>query len=174
MRRALSPRYAGQPLSGLTVHRVLPRYTVRPPVPHPRRAVCCINWIRRHGTFPICRLRGKLHGPFSYVAGDTASYVWRCFDKTAPDHAERWIQGAGKEIQARDPLRLHRHNICTVRYFILHWLGPPVGDPTAIYAPPLRYKREALAIDSRTHSGLSTKLSQTLSRLRKHKQYNTQ
>ena len=24
-------------------------------------------------------------------------------------------------------------------------LGPPVGDSTAVYAPPLRYKREALA-----------------------------
>src|SRR6185312_3805876 len=24
-------------------------------------------------------------------------------------------------------------------------LGPPVGDPTTMYAPPLRYKREALA-----------------------------
>ena len=30
-------------------------------------------------------------------------------------------------------------------------LGPPVGDPTAMYAPPLRYKREALAV----HRGLS-------------------
>ena len=30
-------------------------------------------------------------------------------------------------------------------------LGPPVGDPTAMYAPPLRYKREALAV----HGGLS-------------------
>ena len=25
-------------------------------------------------------------------------------------------------------------------------LGPPVGDPTAMYAPPLRYKRGALAV----------------------------
>src|SRR6185369_8306387 len=34
-------------------------------------------------------------------------------------------------------------------------LGPPVGDPTAMYAPPLRYKREALAVQeklSRAHS----------------------
>ena len=34
-------------------------------------------------------------------------------------------------------------------------LGPPVGDPTAMYAPPLRYKREALAVHSklsRAHS----------------------
>ena len=28
-------------------------------------------------------------------------------------------------------------------------LGPPVGDSTAMYAPFLRYKREALAADSR-------------------------
>ena len=38
-------------------------------------------------------------------------------------------------------------------------LGPPVGDPTAMYAPPLRYKREVLAVhrgSRRTH-----KLSRT-------------
>ena len=29
---------------------------------------------------------------------------------------------------------------------LLHRLGPPVGDPTAMYAPPLRYKRVALAV----------------------------
>src|SRR6185503_20100344 len=58
------------------------------------------------------------------------------------------------------------HNVSTVRYFILHRLGPPVGDPTAMYAPPLRYKREALATDSQTHSGLSTRHAKTLNLLR--------
>ena len=61
--------------------------------------VCRINWIRRHDAFPSCRLRRKLHGPFSYVAGDAASYAWCRFDKTAPGRA-------GKEIQERDLLRL--------------------------------------------------------------------
>ena len=70
-------------MSVLTVDRVLPRYTVRPPAPHPRRA----------------RLRRELHDPFSYVAGDAASYARRRFDKTAPGHDERGIPGAGKEIQ---------------------------------------------------------------------------
>ena len=45
------------------------------------------------------------------MAGDAASYAWRRFDKTTPGHAERGIQGAGKEIQERDLLRLHRHNV---------------------------------------------------------------
>src|SRR6185437_12998152 len=31
-------------------------------------------------------------------------------------------------------------------------LGPPVGDSTAMYAPPLRYKREALVAHFRKHS----------------------
>ena len=34
-------------------------------------------------------------------------------------------------------------------------MGPPVGDPTAMYAPPLRYKRVALAVHnkpSRAHT----------------------
>ena len=33
-------------------------------------------------------------------------------------------------------------------------IGPPVGDPTAMYAPPLRYKGEALAAHENL-SGLS-------------------
>ena len=73
--------------------------------------VCRINWTRRHGTFPSCCLRRKLRGPFSYMAGDAASYAWRRSDKTVPGHAERGIAGAGKEIQERDLLRLRRHNV---------------------------------------------------------------
>ena len=61
--------------------------------------------------FSSCRLRRKLRGPFSYVAGDAASYAWRRFDKTAPRYAERGILGAGKEIQERDLLRLQCHNV---------------------------------------------------------------
>ena len=75
LRRALPPRLAGQTLSDLTVDCVLPRYTVQPPTPHLRRAVCRINWIRQHGSTPSCLLHRKLRSPFSYVAGDAASYV---------------------------------------------------------------------------------------------------
>ena len=37
--------------------------------------VCRIKWIRRPGTFPSYRLCRKLHGPFSYAAGNAASYT---------------------------------------------------------------------------------------------------
>src|SRR6185369_10094579 len=40
-------------------------------------------------------------------------------------------------------------------------LGPPVGDSTAMYAPPLRYKREALA----AHARLSRHSQKTLARI---------
>ena len=72
--------------------------------------VCSIKLIRRHGTFPSCRLRRKLHSPFRYVASYT-SYVWHRPDKTAPGHDERGTPGAGKGIQERDLLCLRRHNI---------------------------------------------------------------
>jgi len=91
-----------------------PRFTEahsEPPAPYPRRAVCRINWIRRHSSISSCLLRRKLRSPFSYVAGDAACYAWRRPDKTAPGHAKQGIPGAGKEIQERDPLRLRRHNI---------------------------------------------------------------
>ena len=99
MRRALPPRHAGS----LCQASLWTAYYEGTQCSRLRRTraepVCRINWIRRHDTFPSCRLRRKLHGPFSYVAGDAASYAWRCFDKTAPGHAERGIPGAGKEFQ---------------------------------------------------------------------------
>ena len=71
LRRALLPRLAGQPLSDLTVDRVLPRYTVSR-LRHIRaEPVCCINWIRWHSTFPSCHLRRKLHGRFDKTGQST-------------------------------------------------------------------------------------------------------
>ena len=37
------------------------------------------------------------------------------------------------------------------QYVIINQLGPPIGDPTAMYAPPLRFKREALAVQDRLY-----------------------
>jgi len=46
------------------------------------------------------------------------------------------------------------------QYVILYYIiGPPVGDPAAMYAPPLRYKREALAVHRK---GFSEALKSTL------------
>ena len=56
----------------------------------------------------------------SNVAGDATSYIWHRPDKTAPGHDEQGTPGAGKGIQERDLLCLQRHNVWTVRYFILH------------------------------------------------------
>ena len=49
-------------------------------------------------------------------------------------------------------------------------LDPPVGDPTAVYAPPLRYKREALAVHKTDPDRL--KLSHLLTLVGR--QYNSQ
>ena len=110
-RRALSPRHAGQPLSGLTVPAYYQGAQCSRLCRTRAEPVCCINWKRRHDAFPSCRLRRKLRSPFSYVAGDAASYAWRRFDKTAPGHDERGTPGAGKGIQERDLLCLRRHNV---------------------------------------------------------------
>ena len=56
-------------------------------------------------------------------------------------------------------------------------MGPPVGDPTAMYASPLRYKREALAVhdrDSRAHSDTRWTQLQALADSLEARQYNTQ
>ena len=98
LRHALPPQHAGQLWSGplCIVHYQDTQYSRTRAEP-----VCRINWIRRHGTFPSCHLRRKLHDPFSYVAGDAAGYTWRRSDKTAPRHAERGTPGAGKDIRRK-------------------------------------------------------------------------
>ena len=89
--------------------------------------VCCIKWIRRHGTFPSCRLRRKLRGPFSYVTGNAASYPWRRSDKTSP--------GAGNGIQKRDLLRLRRHDY--EQFINLYCIvGPTCRGPNGHVRPP--------------------------------------
>jgi len=92
--------------------------------------VCCINWIRRHGTFPSYHLRRKLHDPFSYVAGDAAGYAWRRSDKTAPGHAERETPGAGKDIWRKisfacDAIMYEQH---VILYYIA---GPTCRGPSS-------------------------------------------
>ena len=62
--------------------------------------VCLIKWIRRHDTFSSYRLRRKLHGTFSYAAGNAASYTLASFRQDIA-----WIclmedlHGQSKEIQ---------------------------------------------------------------------------
>ena len=60
--------------------------------------VCRIKWIRRHDTFPSYRLRRKLHGPFSYAAGNAASYTlapfrqdraWICWTEDSQEQARK-------------------------------------------------------------------------------------
>ena len=112
--------------------------------------VCRINWIRRHGTFPSCHLRRKLHGPFSYVAGDAAGYAWRRSDKTAPGHAERGTLGAGKDIRRK--ISFACDAIMYEQYVILYYnAGPNCRGPNSLYAPPLRYKRGSARCTEQAH-----------------------
>ena len=92
--------------------------------------VCSIKWIRRHGTFPSCHLRRKLHDPFSYVAGDAAGYAWRRSDKTAPGHAERGTPGAGKDIRRK--ISFAYDAILYEQYVILYYIaGPTCRGPSS-------------------------------------------
>ena len=74
-----------------------------------------------HGTFPSCHQRRKLHGQFSYAAGDAASYAWRRFDKTAPGHAERGIPGAGKKSRNEIPFACDAimYELYVILYYIV-------------------------------------------------------
>ena len=66
--------------------------------------------------------------PFSYAAGDAASYAWRRFDKTAPGQAERGITGAGKEIQSE--ISFACNAIMYEQYVILYYIvGPTCRGP---------------------------------------------
>ena len=82
--------------------------------------------------------------PFSYVAGDAAGYDRRRSYKTAPRHAERETPRAGKDIQRKVSFACNAIMMNSTIFYTAS-LGPLVGVPAAMYAPPLRYKREALA-----------------------------
>ena len=53
-------------------------------------------------------------------------------------------------------------------------LGPPVGVPSAMYAPPLRYKREALAVQNRLPRTHTHRLAKALADSLEARQYNAQ
>ena len=111
--------------------------------------------------------------PFSYAAGNTARYTLTPFRQDRAKHAGRKIP-TDKPGKSGDEISLTCNAIMYEQYVILYYIvwGPPVGDPTVMYAPLLRYKREALAAQdklSRAHT--QTKLSPSSPRL---KQYSTQ
>jgi hypothetical protein len=75
---------------------------------------------------------------------------WRRFDKTGHGYAGRKIP-TGKARKSQNKIFPRRSTIIALGPFVLNTtsLGPSVGDSTAMYAPPLRYKREALAAHGR-------------------------
>ena len=83
--------------------------------------------------------------PFSYVAGDAAGYDGRHSDKTAPRHAERETPRAGKDIQRKISFACNAIMMNSTIFYTAS-LGSLGGVPAAMYAPPLGYKREALAV----------------------------
>ena len=86
--------------------------------------VCLIKWIRRHDTFSSYRLRRKLHGPFSYTAGNAASYT------LAPFRQDRaWLcrteDSHGQSKKSRNEISVACNAIMSVQYVILYYsVGP--------------------------------------------------
>ena len=113
--------------------------------------------------------------PFSYVAGNAASYAWRRSDKTAPGHDERGTPGADNGIQERDLLRLRRHNY-EQNVILYNIVGPTCRGPNGHVRAPLRYKREELAVPNKAEQALQSShmLSQALADSLEAWQYNTQ
>ena len=86
-------------------------------------------------TRPV-QLRGRLR------QATPQATPWRRFDKTGHGCAGRKIP-TGKARKSRNKVSVACNAIMSVQYVILTTsLGPSVGDPTAMYTPPLRYKRE--------------------------------
>ena len=106
--------------------------------------------------------------PFSYVAGDAAGYDGRRSDKTTPRHAERETPRAGKNIQRKISFACNAIMMNSTIFYTAS-LGPLGGVPAAMYAPPLRYKREALAVYRTGRTDTSSRSSHTLVG----RQYNT-
>ena len=84
--------------------------------------------------------------PFSYAAGNAACYTLAPFRQDRAKHAGRKIP-TDKPGKSGNEISLTCNAIMYGQYVILYYIvwGPSVGDPTAMYTPPLRYKGEALA-----------------------------
>ena len=110
--------------------------------------LCRINWIRQHDTFPSCRLRRSYAG---------RSATWQATPLATPGAAPTRqrldMQNGGFLEQTRKSKSMISFACNAIMYeqyvLLLHRLGPPIGDPTAMYAPSLRYKRVALAVHHR-------------------------
>ena len=84
--------------------------------------ICRIKWIRWHGTFPSYRLRRKLHGSFSYAAGNAASYI------LAPFGQDRvWIcwteDSCGQSNESRNEISFACNAIMYEQYIILYYIN---------------------------------------------------
>src|SRR6185436_12741534 len=86
--------------------------------------VCRIKWIRRHGIFPSYRLRRKLHGPFSYAAGNAASYTLASFRQDGA-----WIcwteDPRGQARKSRNEISSACNAIMYEQYVILYYIIRP-------------------------------------------------
>ena len=82
--------------------------------------VCRINWIRRYDTFPSYRLCRKLHGPFSYAAGNAASYPLASFRQ---DRA--WICWTEDSHRQSKEISIACNAIMSVQYVILYYIVGP-------------------------------------------------
>ena len=100
--------------------------------------------------------------PFSYAAGNAARYTLAPFRQDKAKHAGRKIP-TDKPGKSGDDISLTFNAIMYGQYVILYYIvwGPSVGDPMAMYAPPLRYKREALAVHDKFTRALSGSLEHT-------------
>ena len=104
-----------------------------------------------------CRQRRKLH--LSAISTRGHGYAGRRI-------------ATGRARKSRNEISVACNAIMSVQYVILYDIvGPTVGDSTAMYAPPLRYKGEALAAHARRPglSEVSLDSLETRSTLSKHK-----
>ena len=78
-----------------------------------------LNGYNGTALFPSCRLRRKLHGPFSYVTGDAARYTLTPFRQDRAKHAGRKIP-TDKPGKSRNKIFSACNAIMYEQYIILH------------------------------------------------------
>ena len=100
-------------------------------------AVCSIKWIRRHGTFPSCRLRRKLHSPLkaTWQAAPLAS------SGIVPTRQRQDMMNKGLQEQAKESRReisFACNAIMYGQYVILYYIvGPTCRGPNSCVRAPL-------------------------------------
>ena len=110
--------------------------------------VCRIKWIRRHDTFPSCRLRRSLHSRSATWQAKPLATSGSVSTRQRQDMMNKGLREQARE--SKEEISFACEAIMYEQYVILYYIvGPTCWGPNSCVRAPLRDKREAFGVHKR-------------------------